>query len=216
MNKKYILTNETETVRGKILHRIKAVRDIENPNGIIKKGSLGGFIETEENLSHDLLCWVYDDACVFDDARVYGNAVISKNARIYDRARIFNNAIVTDESYVYNNACINGWAKICGASNICNYVCVHGHAYVEDADVCKNANICGHTYVRNNYDYFVIDNIKVDSKSMTFSKDEYGKIYVNNKPIDDFKIMIKAEYKGKNKKILKKIIKLAKLRLSND
>ena len=44
--KKYELTEETFTVFGKTLYRIRAVRDF----GSVKTGEFGGYIETEENL----------------------------------------------------------------------------------------------------------------------------------------------------------------------
>ena len=69
MNKKYELTKETMTIR--TLHgeditlcRIKALRDF----GAVKKGNLGGWIESEDNLSHDGKCWVSGNARVFDNA----------------------------------------------------------------------------------------------------------------------------------------------------
>lgn len=58
--KKYELTEETFTVFGKTLYRIRAVRDF----GSVKTGEFGGYIEKEENLSH------------FGNARVYGNAEV--------------------------------------------------------------------------------------------------------------------------------------------
>ena len=58
--KKYELTDETIDVDGHILHRIKAIRDF----GDVNVGELGGFIEKEENLSHNGKCWVCDDARV--------------------------------------------------------------------------------------------------------------------------------------------------------
>lgn len=64
--KKYELTEETKVVFGVILHRIRAIRDFSN----VKAGSLGGFIEKEENLDHDSDAWVYGDAIVYGDARV--------------------------------------------------------------------------------------------------------------------------------------------------
>ena len=45
-NKKYELTSETKIVFGKTLYRVKAKMDF----GLIKKGELGGFIESEKNL----------------------------------------------------------------------------------------------------------------------------------------------------------------------
>ena len=72
--KKYELTEETFTVFGKTLYRIRAVRDF----GSVKTGEFGGYIEKEENLSH------------FGDAWVYGNAKVSGNAWVYGNAKVFN------------------------------------------------------------------------------------------------------------------------------
>ena len=66
MEKKYELTEKTLAVDGHVLHRIKALRDFGN----VKKGNIGGWIEGQENLSHDDDCWV------FGDVRVFGEAVI--------------------------------------------------------------------------------------------------------------------------------------------
>lgn len=44
MNKKYELTDETKTVIGKTLHRIRALKDFRT----IHSGDLGGWIEKEE------------------------------------------------------------------------------------------------------------------------------------------------------------------------
>ena len=74
--KKYEFTEETTKMRETILHRIIAVRDFDD----VKKGDLGGFIESERNLSHKGNAWVYDNAMAYD------------NAQIDDNAKIFNNA----------------------------------------------------------------------------------------------------------------------------
>jgi hypothetical protein len=47
MNDKYELTDETIDVLGNTLHRIKALKNFSD----IHKGDLGGFVESEENLS---------------------------------------------------------------------------------------------------------------------------------------------------------------------
>lgn len=60
--KKYELTEETFTVFGKTLYRIRAVRDF----GSVKTGEFGGYIEKEENLSHFGNAWVYGNAEVFN------------------------------------------------------------------------------------------------------------------------------------------------------
>ena len=48
MSKKYEFTEETITVRGVTLHRIKALAQF----GDVTPGELGGFIQSDENLSH--------------------------------------------------------------------------------------------------------------------------------------------------------------------
>ena len=75
--KKFELTAEFVTnVFGKKLFRIKALVAF----GDVEKGELGGFIEKEDNLSHDDNAWVSGNAWVYGDARVSGNAQVSGNA----------------------------------------------------------------------------------------------------------------------------------------
>ena len=74
--KKYSLTDETRQFLGKTLYRIKA--EMWNSFKDIKKGQLGGYVENDANLSHQMNAWVYENACVYGNARVYGNAEVSK------------------------------------------------------------------------------------------------------------------------------------------
>jgi len=69
--KKYeLLKNDTITApNGKTLYRIKALIDF----GVVLAGSLGGYIEKEDNLTHTGNAWVYGDARVSGDTRVSGN-----------------------------------------------------------------------------------------------------------------------------------------------
>lgn len=67
---KYELTDETIDVSGTTLHRIKALKDFGN----VKKGELGGYVESEYNLSQIGNCWVYGNARVCGDAELCGNA----------------------------------------------------------------------------------------------------------------------------------------------
>lgn len=62
--KKYELTDETIDVSGTTLHRIKALKDFGN----VKKGELGGYVESERNLSQEGNCWVCGNAKVCGDA----------------------------------------------------------------------------------------------------------------------------------------------------
>lgn len=146
MAKKYELTDETIIIGDKVLHRIKALIDIPKYN--VKAGYIGGFIEKEENLSHNGNCWVSNDACVYDNALVYGDAWIYDIARVFGNARIDGNARVCGTARIYDDACVCGYARVCGNAY------VYGNARVYDkAYICDNACVCGNTCV---YDYALI------------------------------------------------------------
>lgn len=75
MSKKYELTDETVRINSIILHRIKALTDF----GDVDAGDLGGWVESERNMSHDGNAWVYDNARVYGNAWVCGNAWVGSN-----------------------------------------------------------------------------------------------------------------------------------------
>ena len=96
--KKYELTSETKVINGVELHRIKALESFGN----IKEGELGGWIESEKNLSQ------YGDAWVGENAKVYGNATVRGNAIICGDATVFGNAEVFGNAKVFGNAEVRG------------------------------------------------------------------------------------------------------------
>lgn len=123
---KYQFTGQSICFAGKKLYRIIAVKDFGN----VKAGTLGGFIETEKNLSQEGDCWAFSDSKIFgnavvkDDARIFNEAVIRDNAsiegnaRIEDYSEIFGNAVVTDFVRVIRNARIGGDAKVYGKFDV--------------------------------------------------------------------------------------------------
>ena len=103
--KKFELTAEFVTnVFGKKLFRIKALVAF----GDVEKGELGGFIEKEDNLSHDDNAWVYGNAQVSGNARVSGNAWVSGNAQVFGNAWVSGNARVCGNAQVFGNAQVSG------------------------------------------------------------------------------------------------------------
>lgn len=99
MNKKYEFTGETLELYGITLHRIRAVKDFELMDGSkVHAGDLGGWIETEDNLSHDGSAWVADSARVAGDARVGGNARVYGNAQVYGDAQVGGDARVSSDA----------------------------------------------------------------------------------------------------------------------
>ena len=86
--KNYELTNETIQINGVTLYRIKRLSD----------DLLGGYIESEANLSQYGTCFVYDKA------RVFGKAQVSGKARVYGEALVFGKAQVSGKALVSGKA----------------------------------------------------------------------------------------------------------------
>ena len=90
MEKKYKLTEESIIYFGRTLYRIEALKDFGN----VKKGDLGGWIESEDNLSQEGNCWIHDNVKVCNHARVYDNAIIGGNVLITNSAKIHDTAFI--------------------------------------------------------------------------------------------------------------------------
>lgn len=107
MEKKYYLYKKHPT---KDLYQIKALRSF----GLIDEGKIGGWVESECNLSHYGNCWVADDAVVREsalvsgDALVFGGALVEGSARVYDSARVTNCAVVKGSSLIGDKAFVSG------------------------------------------------------------------------------------------------------------
>ncbi|EDW1854727.1 hypothetical protein S887_003585 [Salmonella enterica subsp. diarizonae] len=93
---KYELTNITQYYNGVALRRIRALRDSELSG--FKRGDIGGWIQTTDNLSQEGECWIHHDA------RVLGNARVTGDCRISDYAEISGNARVSGYSRVFGHA----------------------------------------------------------------------------------------------------------------
>ncbi len=108
-NKKYeLISDDTKVIGNTILYRIRLLRDIKG----YPAGTLGGYIESENNLSHVGDCWVADQAYVWDGARIWGNALIQGGARIYGGAHIGGNALIQGDAQIYDNVRIFGAERI--------------------------------------------------------------------------------------------------------
>ena len=98
MERKYELVKEDSIdFDGVTLYRIRALKDF----GDVKKGDIGGYIETEGNLSHKGLCWVSDNAHVHGSVWIFGDAQVSGRAWIYGNSQIYGNALVCGNSRTF-------------------------------------------------------------------------------------------------------------------
>lgn len=90
MEKKYWLTDETVEFMGRKLHRIESLKDFTTADGNrVLVGEKGGWVESENNLSHDGNAWVYGNAQVYGDALVCGDARVCGDALVYDDALVY-------------------------------------------------------------------------------------------------------------------------------
>ena len=161
------------------LYRIKALKDFGN----VKKGDIGGYVESEKNLSQYDDCWIYDNAKVCDNAVVIGKAIVCGNARVYDNAQVCDNAIVRDDARVFanaqiydnavvvGNARVYGNAQVCGNAQIWGYVVIQGNAVVRgNAIVQGNADVSGDAIISSDKDYIVFKNWWSSGRYFTWTR----------------------------------------------
>ena len=146
--RKYEFTGETEILcDGTVLHRIRALIDIDLGWRVVKAGELGGWLEKETNLSHFGKCWVYGDAKGYGNARICGHAEVWGNAEVCDYAKVYGDAEVYCDAKVY------GYAKICGNAMVCGDAEVYGDTKIGGDAIVRGINhiadnACGSWYMK--------------------------------------------------------------------
>lgn len=145
MELKYKLTDETIVHEGHVLHRIQALKDIEEID--VRAGDFGGYVETENNLSHRGNCWIFHNAKIYDCGMVLDNAQVIYSASVYDHAIIDKNAVIGDYAKVHGGCYISQYATIYDYAEIKGNACIYG---------C--CNIAGDAIIESDKDYIVFKN----------------------------------------------------------
>lgn len=117
VEKKYKITSQSHP-KYAWLHRIQALMDV---NEMVRSGDLGGYVESESNLSQEGGCWIYDHAICC------GEAVVEKEARLFDGALARDSALITGDSCMFDRARAEG------------HCCIRSGEIKEDARVAGNA-----------------------------------------------------------------------------
>ena len=139
---KYKFTEEKMFHNGRVLKRIIRIED----------NLVGGWIESEKNLSQSGKCFVYGDAKVYGNAEVYDNAevcgdvMVCGNAIIYGNAEVYGNAIIYDNAIIYGNAEVYDNAEVYGDAKVYGNAEVYG-----DAKVYGDVMVCGEDEIENGY-----------------------------------------------------------------
>ena len=210
MDKKYEFTDETKEIDGRILHRIVATKDFYRGNriSIVRKGDLGGFIESEDNLSYDGGSWVMNDSCVYERAHivgntlvvgcahVHGNSLVSEHAHIYGNANIHGDVNISGNATVNGNVHVHGYGcvTICGNAHIGGNVNIHGDVNVNisgnatvygnvnihgDVNISGNTHICENADISSDDDYAVVSGFGSENRTTTFFLSSNKKVLVS-------------------------------------
>ena len=138
MEKKYKLIEGSRFWQyGRPLYRIQALRDFSD----VKKGDLGGFVESEANLSQMGDCWIYDMAQAVEKSIVEGDACLR------------------DCSKMYGSSLLKDKAQLQGCARMFQYACLEDNAVAIDADILGFATITGDVVIRREKDYMVFSDI---------------------------------------------------------
>lgn len=164
---KYEITSETKVINGVELHRIKALKSFGN----IKAGDIGGWIESEKNLSQDGNAWVRGNATIYENATIYGNAWVGENATVGGNGKVGDNAMVGGYATVGEKATVGGNARVSGHAAIYGNSWVGGNAVVyENAKVGGKATVRGDARIRGKEDYIVFKNWWSSGRYFTWTR----------------------------------------------
>ena len=134
-NRKYELTDITMRYEGRTLYRIRALKDFAD----VKKGKLGGWVQTEDNLSQKGNCWIYNNAKCMDNARMYDNSIM------FDRSEMHDNTIMYDYSRMYGNSAMYGYSRML------DYTTMYGNSEMHDySKMCDNSEMHEGSKMYNN------------------------------------------------------------------
>ena len=164
-NNKYEMIKEDFIIyKGRKLYRIRALKDLYN----VRKGQLGGYIESEDNLAIDRDCWVFEDAkayehtyitdgvrllnkseaygnsklsgdvTLWDSSKVYGDANVSEDVTLWDNSKIYGDAVVYGSASLWDNSKIYGEARVSGVVELEDRSEVYGDAVLYNAVKCND------------------------------------------------------------------------------
>ena len=188
MEKKYeILKDQSITLNGHTLYRIKLLKQISN----MSPGTLGGFIESEDNLSQEGNCWVAEEAAVYGNAKVIENAWVGGSARIHGHSIIRENCFIAGspliisseigghstvrEEAIIEDSSVQDYALVKGNAEL-HYAGVYGSSVVKDfatvtnTDIEGDACISGKVWIKNDFDYTVIKNFWSSGRIITYTR----------------------------------------------
>lgn len=132
-------------VQGKNYYRIKALRSFSD----VKKGDLGGYVNSPWNLSNHGDSWVYDDAKAIGSSVIRDDAKIRGNSIIMDNAKVSGDVVVSGECVVSKYAEISGKSKVEGSCIITDNAMVLGISSISGKCQLSGHSICTSSILSN-------------------------------------------------------------------
>ena len=144
-NKKYELSDITMEFGIKTLYRIRALKDFSG----VKAGDLGGWVSSENNLSQEGNCWIYDEAKCMDNARMYDDSCMYGYSEMYDSSRMHGDSKMHNYSEMHNSSRMYGYSKMYGCSEMHDSSTMYGNSIMYG-----NSMMCGHSKMFDNSEMF--------------------------------------------------------------
>ena len=163
ITKKYELTNEKIEYERKTLYRIRALRDFSD----VKAGDLGGFVESEKNLSHEGDCWIYDDSKVIGRSKIVGYSKVMRKS-------IVNNSKVIRISIVENSTVKSG-------------------SIVKSSIVDSSTIAAGSIVDNSSVESSIVENSKVENSIVDYSTVESQSIVMLHSKVKNSTVMRKSK-----------------------
>lgn len=138
------------------LYRIQALKTFTKPGGynpVVHVGELGGYVETEDNLSQKGSCWLFDKARVkdggkvLDDAIVYDKCLVSKNSIIRGGSVVGGHCFITNQSVIIDSR-LEGNVIVNGHSTVHSGAYLYGEIGVDQSDIGGSVNLIGRISVK--------------------------------------------------------------------
>lgn len=133
------------------LYRIQALKTFTK-NGkyspVVHVGELGGYVETEDNLSQQGSCWLFDSAKIKDGGRVIDNAIVYDKAMVGRNSIVCGDSIIKDRCFVTNQSVIadstlEGNVIVTRQSSIHSGVFLSGDIEVDKSVINTHVNLTG-------------------------------------------------------------------------
>ena len=144
-NKKYEITDITMEFGIKTLYRIRALKDFSD----VKKGDLGGWVSSEDNLSQEGNCWIYNEAKCMDNAKMYNNSTMHDYSEMYDYSIMRGDSEMHSYTEMHDYAIMYSCSKMYGCSEMYDSSTMHGNS-----TMYGNSMMCDYSRMFDNSEMF--------------------------------------------------------------